>query len=195
MSLRRPGEAAIREWLRERESKPYSYPHVGLTRDLGQSGAEPPLGYVLDHNRARLGSGPAAFTRAREAIRSWEMFHVGWVELCWPTASIAPGSAVAVLAHAAGLWLLNACRVVYAIDEGGAIERFGFAYGTLPDHAESGEERFTVEWRHEDDSVWYDLLAFSRPQRISARLGSVYTRRLQRRFATDSLRAMSRATA
>jgi uncharacterized protein (UPF0548 family) len=27
----------------------------------------------------------------------------------------------------------------------GPVRRFGFAYGTLPDHVESGEERFTVE--------------------------------------------------
>jgi len=25
------------------------------------------------------------------------------------------------------------------------IQRYGFAYGTLPDHAETGEERFLVE--------------------------------------------------
>ncbi len=28
-----------------------------------------------------------------------------------------------------------------------------FRYGTLPDHAESGEERFAVDWNREDDSV------------------------------------------
>jgi uncharacterized protein (UPF0548 family) len=29
------------------------------------------------------------------------------------------------------------------------MRRFGFAYGTLAQHAESGEERFTVEWNRE----------------------------------------------
>jgi uncharacterized protein (UPF0548 family) len=58
---------------------------------------------------------------------------------------------------------------------------------------ESGEERFTIEWRREDDSVWYDLLAFSRPRHRLARSGAPLSRRLQRRFARDSLHAMMRA--
>ena len=36
--------------------------------------------------------------------------------------------------------------------------KFGFAYGTLPDHAATGEERFLIEWNQDDDSVWYDIL-------------------------------------
>ena len=121
------------------------------------------------------------------------MFHVGWVELCWPSAPIVPGTTVAVLARTLGVWTLNACRVVYVVEESCEVDRFGFAYGTLLDHAESGEERFTVEYRHADDSVMYDLLAFSRPRKVYAKLGRFYSRRLQRKFARDSLRAMERA--
>ena len=47
------------------------------------------------------------------------------------------------------------------------MKRFGFAYGTLREHAESGEERFTVEWSRDDDRVWYDILAFFAPARCS----------------------------
>ena len=69
---------------------------------------------------------------------------------------------------------LNACRIVYTIDSGGdedgVIKRYGFAYGTLAEHAERGEERFSVEWHAEDDSVWYDLFAFSWPNHRLARL-------------------------
>jgi uncharacterized protein (UPF0548 family) len=75
----------------------------------------------------------------------------------------------------------------------GAGQRFGFAYGTLPGHAESGEERFTVEWHEADGAVWYDILAFSRPRRLLARLGYPLARRLQKRFARDSAAAMRRA--
>ena len=62
---------------------------------------------------------------------------------------------------------MNACRVVYVVDEPG---RFGLAYGTLPGHVERGEERFLVERDSTDGSVWYDLLAFSRPNSLVARL-------------------------
>ena len=74
--------------------------------------------------------------------------------------------------------------------QGGVI--FGFAYGTLPDHAESGEEKFIVEWNEADDAVCYDILAFSRPNHFLARLGYPLIRRLQKRFAQDSAAAMKR---
>jgi uncharacterized protein (UPF0548 family) len=82
---------------------------------------------------------------------------------------------------------------VYTIDETGPVCRFGFAYGTLPDHAESGEERFLVEWDRATDAVHYDILAFSRPRHPLARIGYPLTRRTQKRFARDSAAAMRRA--
>jgi uncharacterized protein (UPF0548 family) len=63
----------------------------------------------------------------------------------------------------------------------------------LPEHAERGEERFTVEWRRDEGSVHYDLYAFSRPNHLLARIGHPLARRLQRRFARDSIGAMLRA--
>jgi uncharacterized protein (UPF0548 family) len=56
------------------------------------------------------------------------------------------------------------------------VKRHGFAYGTLPGHAESGEEWFLVEWDRTDGGVCYDILAFSRPQQILARLGYPWVR-------------------
>jgi uncharacterized protein (UPF0548 family) len=100
---------------------------------------------------------------------------------------------VAVVARVLGVWWVNACRVVYVVDQDGPVARSGFAYGTLPGHAESAEERFLAEWDRADDSVWYDILAFSRPRHPLARLGYPLTRRTQRRFARDSAAAMLRA--
>ncbi len=111
-----------------------------------------------------------------------------WIQLCWGNAAIEPGTTVAVLVSHLGFWSLNAARIVYVIDES---RRFGFAYGTLIDHAESGEERFSVEF-HDDGSVWYDLYAVSRPK-LFARIGYPIARHLQRKFARDSLVAMRRA--
>jgi uncharacterized protein (UPF0548 family) len=88
---------------------------------------------------------------------------------------------------------LNACRIVYLVDEEGAVKRFGFAYGTLAEHAEIGEERFTVEWNRADDTVWYDILAFSRPRQMLAKLGYPLSRSLQKRFAEGSKAAMMNA--
>ena len=80
-------------------------------------------------------------------------------------------------------------RIIYVIDETGPLCRFGLAYGTLADHVESGEERFLIEWDRSDDSVWYDILAFSRPRHVLARLGYPFVRRTQKRFARSSAAA------
>ncbi len=86
---------------------------------------------------------------------------------------------VAILARSVGMWWLNACRIVVVVDEDGPVKRFGFTYGTLPDHAGTGEERFLIEWDRGDDSVWYDILAFSRPRHFLARLCYSWVRHVQ----------------
>jgi uncharacterized protein (UPF0548 family) len=100
---------------------------------------------------------------------------------------------VAGVAHEIGLWWLNACRIVYFVDEPGPVSRYGYAYGTLPDHAGTGEERFLVEWDRANGEVRYDILAFSRPNRLLVRLGYPYMRWVQKRFGRDSATAMVRA--
>jgi uncharacterized protein (UPF0548 family) len=87
---------------------------------------------------------------------------------------------------------MSAARIVYVIDEP---NRFGFAYGTLTDHVESGEERFSVELDQTTGEVWYDLFAFSRPAHPLAKLGLPVSRYLQKSFTADSLAAMKRAIA
>jgi uncharacterized protein (UPF0548 family) len=182
--LTRPSPEVIARFLNRQRGQPFSYPNPGCSRT-----SEPPPGFVVDHRRCELGHGEQVFEAAKAAVRDWVMFCLGWVEICRPLPPLETGTAVAVLARFAGIWWLNACRIVYLVDEA---RRFGFAYGTLPDHAESGEERFTVEWR-DDGSVWYDLYAFSRPASWLVRLGYPMARRLQKRFGVGSLAAMQQA--
>ena len=188
--VRRPTRAQIDAFLGDQSATAFSYAQVGATRS-----SRPPPGYNIDHNRVRIGAGEAAFTLAVAALSRWAMFDIGWVTLCWPSAPIETGRTVGVLVSLYGLWSLNACRIVYTTMDGDEdVRRFGFAYGTLADHMESGEERFTVEWRRDDDSVWYDLFAVSRAHHPLAWLGLPFSRALQRRFARESLRAMMRAS-
>jgi uncharacterized protein (UPF0548 family) len=119
------------------------------------------------------------------------MFDMPWVQLCWQYAAIEPDQTVAILVSHFALWSLNACRIVYVLEEHSTVEKYGFAYGTLAEHQEIGEERFTVEFNLDDGSVWYDLYAFSRP-RLAARLAYPYSRSRQKRFAKDSMEAMRR---
>ena len=133
---RKPSPPFIRAFLEGHAKLDLTYPAMGATA------YKPPLGFVVDHTRIKLGTGQAAFAAAKNALHKWEQFRLGWVEPFWPDTPIEPGQVVGVLGRACCMWTLNACRIVYVVDEP---RKFGFAYGTLPDHAESGEERFTVE--------------------------------------------------
>lgn len=185
--LFQPSKQDVSRFLDRAARLEFSYSELGSTN----STLMPPL-FTIDHNRIRVGTGSSAWNKAVDAVRRWEMFNLGWVRLYESHTPILPDSNVAVLARWGCFWL-NACRVVYVIDEDGPSKRFGFAYGTLSDHAESGEERFLVEWNGETDEVEYDLLAFSRPNQLLAQVGRPFARRLQKRFARDSMTAMMRA--
>jgi uncharacterized protein (UPF0548 family) len=177
----KPSRQQILNFIPAQTASNFSYAHVGASID-----GKIPLGYNLDHNRIRLGAGKEIWDRGVKALRAWRMFDMPWVQLCWPDAPIEVGTNVAVLINHLGFCSLNAARIVYTIQEDGGIMRYGFAYGTLADHGESGEERFSLEWHRSDDSVWYDLLAFSRPNALLARLGYPLARMLQRRFVDGS---------
>jgi len=175
-----PNQKQVDNFLATQHDKPFSYVEVGAT------GTQAPAGFEADHNRIMLGKGENVFQLARAALVQWKMFDIGWVELCWKSAPIKPETTVGILAHHFGFHSLSAARIVYVIDEAGEIARFGFAYGTLKEHLECGEERFMVEWNRDDDSVWYDLFAFSRPQHPLLKLGYPVTRAMQKRFVRDS---------
>ena len=187
LSLRKPSAEDMRQFLTVQAKLDFSYAAVGATATT------PPASYVVDHTRIKLGEGEPAFAAAKKALESWGQFNLGWLEAWPPSTPLKPGAVVAVLARAISLWWLNACRIVYVVDETGPITRFGFAYGTLPDHAGSGEERFLIEWDQTDDSVWYDILAFSRPRHFLVRLGYPMLRRRQKRFGRESAAVMLRA--
>ena len=187
-TLTQPTETEVREFIARQQSLPFSYAEVG------QSNGGSPAGYNLDHNRVQLGRGDAVFAAGCAALREWKMFPAAWTKIAPRPAPIEQGRTITMLAHCYGLWWINACRIVYTLDETSPVRRFGFAYGTLPGHVESGEERFSVEFLA-DGSVWYDLRAFSRPRYWPVRLAKPLARGLQRRFAAESKCAMQRAVA
>jgi len=183
-----PSAEQVRQFLEAQSHQAFSYREIGMTR--GQA----PAGYQCDHNRIRLGSGAQVFAAAVAAVRRWQMFDLGWLQLFPAAAPIEVDVTVCVRVRHYGFWSLNGCRIVYLIDEDGPVKRFGFAYGTLAEHAERGEERFTVEWHRRDDAVWYDILAYSQPRHRLARLARPLARHLQKRFARDSQRTMRNET-
>lgn len=183
--LSKPDAELIETFLEKCRPLAFSYTQVGSTQN------SPPGNFLIDHNRVRVGTGRNCFSSARQAVREWKMFDLGWVELYRQDTPIEVGQNVAVLVRHLGFWSLNAARIVYVIDEP---DRFGFAYGTLVEHNESGEERFSVDIDPISNDVHYDLFAFSRPNIVLTRLGYPYARHLQKAFARDSKAAMLEAS-
>ena len=182
---RRPSPQDIDRFLRAARELPLSYDPIGLAK-------QNPAGFKVDEEDTIIGSGEAAFRRATQALVAWMHFAVGWVELFPRGAAISPGTDVAVLARHVGFWSLNACRVVYSI--GGPDEtEFGFAYGTLIEHVECGEEIFTIRFHPDSGDVSYLIRAASKPQAVLAKLGYPLTRAFQARFRHDSTAALRRA--
>jgi uncharacterized protein (UPF0548 family) len=189
--FRTPTQADIARFLARQPEQALTYREVGATANT------PPRGYNVDHKRQVLGQGEAAFVAACAALRRWQQFQLGWLTAAPVETPHEVGQVVAVIAwlgvsRGIGVAWLNACRIVYVIGDDGPIHRYGFAYGTLSDHAECGEERFLIEWNRATDEVTYDILAFSRPRHVLARLGYPAVRMLQRKFARDSVKAMQR---
>jgi uncharacterized protein (UPF0548 family) len=186
---RRPFLQAIERFGARAPELPLSYSPIGIAQDPSEASTD---GYDIDGIVVRVGNGPACFDRAKAALASWKHFDLGWVEVFPKNASLDPGTVVTVLVRHLGFWSLNGCRVVYGL--GDSVTRFGFAYGTLVSHAESGEEIFEVQLHPESDEVTYRIRAVSRPHAVIARLGYPMVRALQARFRRDSAEAMRRAT-
>ena len=180
-----PSSMDIERFVAASRELPLSYDPVGLVN-------QNPTGFRVDEQTTVIGSGEAAFQRATSALMEWRHFDLGWVEMFPKHASTAPGSVVAVAIRHLGFWSLNGCRVVSTVGAPGE-PICGFVYGTLTNHAESGEELFEVSFQPDSGDVLYRIRAVSRPRAALARLGYPFTRALQARFRRDSARALRRA--
>ncbi len=144
----------------------------------------PPAGFARRETRVHLGHGEEVFARAVAGLNAWAVYPP-WMTLYPTRAPIERGTCVA-LATGLGLWTLSAVRVTEVEN---SPRHFSFTLGTLPQHAVSGEERFAALWQT-DDSVWYELVAVSKPQHPLVKLGSPVLALVQRRFAGDSARSL-----
>lgn len=178
--IKSPSPAQLDALIVEQQNAPLTYP----------KNAQVLSAYDYDDNRVLLGEGDAIFAAAKQAIRRWAMFEGNWARIYSDKTPIETGQIVVMCAHLFGLWWLNASRIVYTVDQPKA---FGFAYGTLTHHVESGEELFQVEM-DDDGKVWYRLRAFSRPRYWMVKLTYPLARVFQRRFIRDSFKNMIAVT-
>jgi uncharacterized protein (UPF0548 family) len=163
--------------LSDLSALPLTYAEVGAT-------AGPlPEGYHHLHKSAVIGRGRRRFNEAAAGVMRWGMLRGAGAGV-QPTTEIARvGSEVIVQLGPVQV----PCRVVYVIDEP---DRRGFAYGTLPGHAESGEELFAVRYDPATETVYAEVTAFSRHGTWWSRLASPVTSLIQRVVTNRYLKAL-----
>ena len=97
-----------------------------------------------------IGTGGTRFEEAAAEVMRWGMLRGAGLRVEATTEVADVGSEVIV-----GLGPVRApCRVVYVVDEP---DRRGFAYGTLPGHAETGEELFAVRYDPATEAVYAEV--------------------------------------
>jgi len=176
--LRKPSPERLLAWLESWSDAPLSYE----ARLLEKGGH----GFIADEHAVRLGEGAEVWRKACEALDAWRMFPE-WSEVArHEVKGQAPGQIVAMMVQICGLWWVNPCRILRRCD---SATTHGFVYGTLPEHAECGEEMFAIEKRP-DGSVWYVIRAFSHPRHWMAWVAFPLARWWQCRFVRDSQKNM-----
>lgn len=163
--------------LFELSALPLTYSEVGATA------GRLPAGYHHVQKSAVIGRGRQRFEDAATAGMRWGMLRGAGVKVEATTDVAAVGSEVIVHLGPVGA----PCRVVYVVDEP---DRRGFAYGTLPGHAESGEELFLVRYNRATEEVYAEVAAFSRHATWWSRLASPVTSLIQRVVTGRYLRAL-----
>jgi uncharacterized protein (UPF0548 family) len=162
---------------------PYSYTDLGITK-----ASQCPEGFDRDETKVLIGHGEADFHKAKTSIAAWKMFPASWTNITTKSYPVE-GLTVIMTAKWLGLPWNNPCRVLYVVNES---NRYGFAYGTLPNHVEMGEELFEVSIEPNGD-VYYRIVAVSKPRWWAAKLAYPIMRQLQARFRKDSSESMQEA--
>jgi uncharacterized protein (UPF0548 family) len=183
--LTRPGHEALTRLADSAAHDELTYAPVGVTIT-----GEAPDGYRLDQWSIVIGEGQAVFDRATDAIRQWQPHRGAGIAV----SADEPPALGLIVAMAAPLpigFIHAVCRVVAVVDEP---DRYGFAYGTLLDHPEQGEESFIVT-RDSDGTIAFEIVAVSCPRHFLARACPPLARRLQRAATKRYLDAMRLAVA
>ncbi|BBX74074.1 DUF1990 family protein [Mycobacterium shinjukuense] len=158
---------------------PLTYPEVGATA----AGQLPP-GYGHLSVTTQIGTGQQRFDEAGDAVMHWGMQRGAGLRV-QASSDIAVVSAVVVVRLMG--FLRAPCRVVYVIDEP---DLRGFAYGTLPGHPQSGEERFAVRRDPSTSAVYAEVSSFSRPATWWSKGGGPVVSVVQRVIAKRYLRGV-----
>jgi uncharacterized protein (UPF0548 family) len=184
--VRRPSDAELSQIAASLTDAPFTYDEVAATTRPD----ELPEGYHRVHAARVLGAGGDVFAAAVDGVRCWQLHRRQGYRVAPDDPPVEVGTVVAVDVPLVALHVIATCRIAWVVDEP---DRFGFGYGTLPIHPESGEEAFVVERDPHDvaGTVRLAITAFSRPRHPLVRLAGPVARRQQARATQGYLDALA----
>lgn len=179
---------ACRRAVEQSSSGPRSqltYDTVGMS--LPTYTDEIPEGYVVLEDAQVVGKGRDAYERVGWALMHWQINREAGFFVQPQHAAVRLNEHVAVALPLAGLFAVTAtCKVVAIIAEG---DRTGFAYGSLPNHPEQGEEAFWVSFDEATEDVTLTIRSVSRPASWFTKLGAPVAAGIQRKAVEHYLEA------
>ncbi len=173
-NFKKPGSGDLEPFVKSQSTQTVTY----------DGPLEPTSGFSFTQKRWPVGDGPEVFAKAVLGLEAWAVYP-SWMTLYPTHAPLHKGTVVALVAGIP-VWTLSAVRI---IDVENTPQQFSFTLGTLPQHAVSGCERFSV-FLDEQEKVWYELTALSKPQHPLVKLVTPVLRLVQARFAEDSVRSL-----
>jgi uncharacterized protein (UPF0548 family) len=181
-SLRQPSPSTLARVAATQAGSELTYAEHGATE------GSMPAGYHRGRWEADLGTfDEGAFDRLSAALWNWDVQRGAGLSI-YPAEPVRSGLTFAFWFRLGGVYVTAAARVVYLTNEP---DLRGFAYGTLPQHPEQGEEAFHVV--RDGSRMLFRITAFSRPRHPLARAGAPLTRLVQLRMNQAYLRAMRSA--
>jgi uncharacterized protein (UPF0548 family) len=184
--LRHPSDADVEALLTRVSNHAPTYPEIGASGH-----GTLPTGYRTGRCSMVLGYGPAVFERGKDALRGWRAHRGAGALLRPPVPELVVGTDMVTLIRLGPLWVVAPCRIVYVTN---TATSFGFGYGTLPGHPESGEESFHVHLDAQGE-VAFTIIFFARIVDPLAKVGSPVARMQQRRVTRLYLASVGDAVA
>lgn len=132
-----PSPGAAADLLGELRQEEVTYDHVGSTLEPDRW-----PGRRARQRQRDVGRGESAFAAAIDRLRTWEPQKALGADVLPSDQMVAADATILLVLPFGPLRAVVPDRVVAVVEEP---RRFAFAYGTLPGHAERGEESFSVE--------------------------------------------------